>query len=87
MRIKRYDMASQALKMFFDGERRDIQATANALPADAELVRIFVDPYKSTPDIISLFYTSPSFPDLPEGSSPRSEPILFTQYFKAEGES
>jgi hypothetical protein len=80
MKIKRYDITPDLLKMFFSGERFDIQATENALPADAELVRITVNEHKSTPRTISLFYTSASFPDLPEGTILESEKILFTRH-------
>jgi hypothetical protein len=82
MRIKRFDMTPEVLKFFFSGERFDMQATENALPADAELVRVHTNQNESTPRVISLFYISASFPDLPEGSSIESERILFTKYFK-----
>ena len=87
MRIKRFDMTPELLKSFFDGKRRDMQATKNALPVDAELVNIAINQYESTPRIISLFYTSPSFPNLPEGSTLEPETIWFTKYYKTEGES
>jgi len=86
MRIKRFDMTSELLRSFFDGKRRDIQATKNALPADAELVRIHTNQNESSPGVISLFYASASFPDLPEGSVPTPETIWFTEYHKDGGE-
>ena len=86
MRIKRFDITPEFLKMFFDGERKDLQATKNALPKDAELVRIAVNEYESTPRTISLFYTSASFPDLPEGSALEPERIFFTRYYRKDGE-
>lgn len=82
MRIKRFDMTPEVLKFFFSGERFDMQATGKALPNDAELVRVHTNQNESTPRIISLFYTSASYPDLPEGSYMESEIILFTRYHK-----
>ena len=82
MRIKRFDLTPEVLKLFFSGGRFDIQVIENALPADAELVRIHTNQNESTPGAISLFYTSASFPDLPEGYLLDSERIVFTKYFK-----
>lgn len=86
MKIKRFDITPEVLKMFFGGERFDIQATKNALPADAELMRIAIKDMESTPYIISLFYISASFPDLPEGTILESEKIEFTRYYEKDGE-
>ena len=82
MRIKRFDITPEVLKFFLSGERFDMQATKNSIPADAELVRVHTNQNESSPRVISLFYTSTSFPDLPEGSYMESERILFTKYFK-----
>lgn len=82
MKIKRFDMTPEILKFFFSGERFDMQATINPLPADAELVRVHTNHNHSTPQVISLFYTSASFPDLPEGQYMEPERILFTKYHK-----
>jgi len=80
MRIKRFDMTSEFLKQILSPGRKDFETTRNALPVDAELVRIHVDPFESTPGLISLFYTSQDFPDLPEATVPQSERIEFTQH-------
>ena len=55
MRIKRFDMTPEVLKFFFSGERFDMQATVNPLPADAELVRVNTNQNESSPRVISLF--------------------------------
>jgi hypothetical protein len=81
MRIKRFDMTPDVLKFFFSGERYDMQATENALPHDAELVRVHTNQNESSPSVISLFYTSAAYPDLPEGSLMASERILLRKYF------
>ncbi len=85
MKIKRFDVTPEVLKMFFSGTRINIQATKNALPADSKLARIAVNEIESMPHIISLFYTSASFPDLPEGTILDSEKIEFTRFYEKDG--
>jgi len=78
MRIKRFDISSDILKFLLDGEDKHFKIIDGELPSDAVLIRVWVDPYLSTPNIISLFYTSESFSDLKDGS------ILPTEIMRME---
>lgn len=81
MRIKKFDITTEVLKQFLAEGRYNIEIIQNAIPKDAELVRININPNESTPSIISLYFTSQSFPDLPEGSYMQSEKIELRQYY------
>jgi hypothetical protein len=76
MRVKRYDINVSILNSFFQAGRRDMEVIHNPLPDDAELVKIYVDPKMITPGIVTLFYTSISFPEITEGSIPEAERSL-----------
>jgi hypothetical protein len=82
MRIKRFDITSDVFKMLFGGQRIDFEVERNPIPADAELVRVHTNLNESTPALVSLFYTSATFPDLPEGSIPKPTLIWLRQYHK-----
>ena len=84
MKIKRYDITLEFLKCILSGERVDIQTIRNPIPADAELVRVLTNQNLSSPRIISLFLTSASFPDLPEGTCLQAEGITLITYHKEE---
>lgn len=84
MKIKRFDVTTAFLKDILSDRKHCFAATRNAIPEDAELVRIAVDQNRSSVDIISLFFASESFPDLPEGSLLKSEVIEITKYFGTE---
>ena len=81
MKIKRFDISIDAIKLLLGPGRHDREVSTNAIPEDAELVRIFVDENESTPSMISLFFTSESFPDVDEGTFLCGEHILFTEYY------
>ena len=83
MKIKRFDVTAAFFKETLGPGVKHFEAKKNAIPADAELVRIFIDPNRSTPDIISLFFTSESYPDLPEGTLLKPEMIEFVKHFYA----
>ncbi len=76
MRIKRFDVSSDILKFLLDGEEKHFKITEGELPNDAVLIRVWVDPYMSAPNIISLFYISDSFPDLKDGSLLPTEKMM-----------
>lgn len=82
MKVKRFDVSPEFLKMILSGERIDFEAQKKYLPSDSELVRIFVDEKQSSPNIISFIFHSNEFPDLPEGSSIERETVLFGKYHK-----
>ena len=84
MRIKRFDFSATLIKPFLSGERMDIKATENALPPDAELVRVYVNEKEAMPDRIYLFYISESFPDVKEGYMVQGEKIMFTRYYNEQ---
>ena len=87
MKIKRYDVAVDFLKAFFSSGRHDLEVIENAIPEDAEFVRVSVNPNESTPSVVSLFFTSESFPDVPEGTVIPSERVLFRKYYPGVGET
>jgi len=82
MRVKRFSVSPEFLKMILSGERIDFEAQNKYLPPDAELVRIFVDDKSSSVNEISLVFHSDEFTDLPEGSSMERETVLFRWYHK-----
>lgn len=86
MRIKRYDVTSEWLKSILkNGRHNAIYEIRNGLPEDAELVRISADKDLSTVDVISLFFTSESFPNLPEGLWLKPNTVFITkEYLDAE---
>ena len=76
MRIKRFDISSDLLKLLFDGEEKHFKVIEGALPDDAVLIRVWVDPYQSTPNMLSLFYVSTEFPDLKDGMQIQTEKVI-----------
>jgi len=81
MRIKRFDVSTQLIKDILGPGIKYFEATENAILGDAELVRISVNENESTIDRISLFFTSASFPDLPEGTVLKGETIIFVKHY------
>ena len=81
MKIKRFDVSMDFFKEILGPGIKHFEAIKNALPADAELVRIFIDPNKSSLDIISLFFISESYPILPEGTLLEPETIEFVKHY------
>lgn len=81
MKIKRFDITVEFIRDIFSSGTKHWKVIRNALPEDAELVRIYVSQNKSTPDILSLYFTSNSFQDLPEGTNIGSEPISILKYY------
>lgn len=82
MRIKRFDITSEVFKMLFSGKRIDFEVERNPIPADAELVRVHTNLNEATLSVISLFYTSATFPEFPEGAMIESSRISIRQYHK-----
>ncbi len=78
MKIKRFDISTEFLKSILQHGMMNIATIKNPLPEDAELVRIFTNPYESSLRTISLFYKSESFPEQIEGTLLNSEKIEFT---------
>ena len=62
-------------RTIFGPGRKDWVITENPIPEDCQIVRVMVDPLHSSPDVISIFATSESFPDLQEGGRPFPEHI------------
>jgi hypothetical protein len=81
MKIKRFDISVEIFKELFNGKRHEFKVIANQLPEDAQLVRISVNPNESTIRTISAFYTSETFPDLPDGTLMESDKICLSVYF------
>jgi hypothetical protein len=87
MRIKRFDVSVECFIWLLSPERKHYAVTQNGLPEDAELVRISVDPYESAPSVVSLYFTSMEFPDLPSGALLPREKIQITRYYDADKET
>lgn len=81
MRIKRFDLSVDGIKELLGKGRHDREVTKNAIPEDAELVRVSVNNNESTLSKISLFFKSESYPDVPEGTVLPSETIQLKEYF------
>ena len=84
MRLKRFDISTDILKFLLSEEEKHFKIVEGALPGDATLIRVWADPYLSTPNIISLFYVSPSFPDLKDGCLLPVEIVMMQQIPEGE---
>ena len=80
MRIKRFDISVEILKIWMTSGRRDIEVFS-PIPKDAQLVRVWTDPMPSSPAFVSFYFQSESFSDLPEGTPIRSECITYTKHY------
>lgn len=84
MKIKRFDLSVEGIKNLLGSGRHDREVIENAIPNDAELVRVNTNQNESTPSKISLFFKSESYPDVPEGTVLPSETITFREYYKED---
>lgn len=84
MKIKRYNMSSEFLRTVLGPGLKHWEVEKNAIPPDAELVRISVDQMESSVGQVSLFFTCASFPDLPEGTLLDGEKIWIKAFFPVE---
>jgi cytochrome c553 len=80
MKIKRFAFTSETFRMIFSQGLKHWEVSRNAIPKDAELVRIFDDHGASSIGTIYLDYYSESFPDLPEGSFLETNHITITAH-------
>jgi len=81
MKIKRFDISIEMLKVIFGPGRKDWEVECNALPEDAKIVRILsMDNYAASISTLSLFVISDTFPDVPDGSLLKPETIWIRQY-------
>ena len=84
MKIKRFDISVDCIKELLGPGRHDREVIENAIPKDAELIRVSVNQHESTPEKISLFFKSESYPEVPEGIILMGESIVLREFFKEE---
>lgn len=82
MRLATLDLSAEMFVEFskafkFEGLGRHFRVRDNALPDDAEVVRITFHPY--SPSILRLVLKSKSFTDVPEGADPPELPGIICE--------
>ena len=81
MKIKRFAFTSESFRKIFSPGLKHWEVTENAIPKDAELVRISTDIGVSSAGRIYLDYYSEEFPELPEGSILKLNKIMITTHY------